>query len=184
MPIGAYPAVSEKATIRDALIALEKAEEHFVKKGDKPRAVLVLDDEDRIIGKMTTWDFLRALEPKYKSIGDEESVPQYGLDPTFLKSMVENYGLLEDAFHDICTRVAKIVVGDVMTPAQERDLVREERQIVEGDYGLNQAIHLFVMGNYQILFVREEGRIVGILRLVDVFNKVSTAIKNCPVEAS
>jgi CBS domain-containing protein len=181
-PIGDYAAVSRNATLRDALIALEKAEKRFEGRGDKPRAVLVIDEDDRLVGKLTAWDILRALEPKYKSIGDEEAVRHYGLSAAFIRSMVANYGLLEEAFDDICHRVARVEVGEVMTSQTEAELIHQERQVIEDEAGLNEAIHLFVMGDFIFLFVFRADQIVGILRLVDVVNAVSEAIKACPVE--
>jgi len=181
-PIVEYPAVSRKATLREALLALQKAEKRFAPKGCRPRAVLIMDEDQRMIGKLNAWDVLRALDPKYKSIGDEEAVSHYGWTAAFVKSMMTNYGLLQGPLDEMCWRIADIEVGEIMTSADEKDLIHQEKQIIEDEAPLNEAIHLFVMGDFTIMLVRRDEQIVGILRLVDVFDFISTAIRNRPVE--
>ena len=178
--ISDYPTVPTHAKLRDALVAMEKAEKRFEQKGDKPRAVLVLDEHERVVGKLTGWDVLRALEPKYKSIGDEGTVRNYGLNATFLKSMVNIYGLLQGPLDRTCGQVANIEVSEIMTSLDEKALRQHEKQLVEEDANLNEAIHLFVMGDHLSLFVRRGEEIVGVLRLVDVCNIICEAIKRCP----
>ena len=177
--ISDYPTVSTHASLGEALMAMEAAEKRFEEKGDKPRAVLILDEEDRVVGKLTGWDVLRALEPKYKSIGDEGTVRDYGLNATFLKSMVNIYGLLQGPLDRTCSQVANVQVSEIMTCLDERALGQHEKQVLDEDANLNEAIHLFVMGDYLSLYVRRDKEIVGVLRLVDVCNVVCDAIKKC-----
>jgi predicted transcriptional regulator len=50
---------------------------------------------------------------------------------------------------------------------------------VAADASLDTAIHLLVMGHHQSLLVTRGKDIVGVLRLSDVFRKVSDGIKAC-----
>ena len=177
-PIVDYPAVSRKATLREALLALHTAEKRFEPKGCRPRTVLITDENQRVIGKLSAWDVLRALDPKYKSIGDEETVSHCVWTAAFLKSMVMNYGLLQGSLDEMCRSAADIEVGEIMTPADEKDLIHQEKQTIEDEAPLNEAAHLFVMCDFTILLVRRGEQIVGILRLVDVFDFISKAIRN------
>ncbi len=47
---------------------------------------------------------------------------------------------------------------------------------------VRKAAHLFVMHRAEHLLVTEGGRTVGVLRLVDVFAEVLSAIRACPAE--
>ena len=54
----------------------------------------------------------------------------------------------------------------------------------EGEYiaenaGLDEAIHQFILGHHQSLLVTSGERIVGILRLTDVFAAVYHVMKDC-----
>jgi hypothetical protein len=68
----------------------------------------VLNDAEEVAGKVTHWDILRALEPKYRLMGDAKAVSHAGWQADFLKSMVNNYGLLQDALDDTCQKSSTI----------------------------------------------------------------------------
>ena len=71
VPLDEYATVSKEATLYDAVLALEKAQEeldrtryHYLH-----RAVLVLDEGGKVVGKVSQLDILSALEPKYQQMG-------------------------------------------------------------------------------------------------------------------
>lgn len=177
VPTSRYPSVSDKATLREALATLQVAKVHFEKlEVAAPRAVLVLNDKKRVVGRLSYWDVLRALEPKYKSMGNGRMLSQCGWSAGFVKSMVENYGLLQKPLDDACAKAANLRVRNVMTSVSEEELLHYEKETVEYDALLNEVIHLFVLGNLMTLYVRKEGHIVGVIRLSDVFRMISETI--------
>jgi signal-transduction protein with cAMP-binding, CBS, and nucleotidyltransferase domain len=95
--------------------------------------------------------------------------------------MVDNYGLMEMSLNDACCDAAELKVEEIMTPIYEREVVQHEKEIVEDDAYLKEAIHLLLMGNLMTLFVRHEGQIIGVLRLSDVFDAVAKAMEECVV---
>jgi len=178
VPTDDYPTVPHKATLKEALVALERAGVNSNGQGGtRPRAVLVVNDKQRVIGKLTHWDVLRALEPKYQSMGDARTLSHCGWSASFIKSMVRSYGLFDKPLDNVCAEAAKLQVRDVMTPVSEEELLHHEKEIVEHDVPLNEGIHLLVMGNLMFLYVRKKGRIVGIIRLSDVFRMISETIQ-------
>lgn len=178
VPISDYPTVSHGATLREAVLTLQEAEAHFEKiEGAVPRAILVLNDKKRVVGKVSHWDVLRALEPKYRSMGDSRALHQCGWSAKFVKSMVENYGLLQSPLEEACRKAGNLKVRNLMVPISEEELLHHEREIVEHDAPLNEVIHLLILGNLMFLYVRKQGRIVGIIRLSDVFRMISGIIK-------
>ena len=57
-----------------------------------------------------------------------------------------------------------------------------EGEYVSEDASLDVAIHQFVMGQHQSLLVTADTKIVGILRLTDVFAAVFHKMKECFAE--
>ena len=164
VPLEEYATVGENATLYQAVKALEKAQEELDRKRYHylHRAVLVLDKDRNVVGKISQLDVLMALEPKYKQLGDMRSVSRAGFSLDFIKSMMERYSLCEVPFTEMCGRAANMKVRDFMyTP--------REGEYVEADASLCEAIHMLIMGHHQSLLVTKEGKIVGILRLTDVF---------------
>jgi CBS domain-containing protein len=176
IPTEEYPSVSHEATLREALVTLAEAEKSFRAARAWPRAVLVLDDEKRVVGKVSYWDVLRALEPKYKSMGDARILCRCGWSPAFIRSMLQNFDLLTRPLVDACSTASRLQVCDVMTPLCEKALLRHEQEIVDYDGSLQEVMHLLVMGNLTALYVRKEKHIVGVVRLSDVFHAISKMV--------
>jgi CBS domain-containing protein len=172
VPLAEYATVSEEATLFDAVLALEKAQEAFDPKRQRHRAVLVFDKKNKIIGKLGQLDILRSLEPRYAEMGDLDTLSKTGFSPEFLKSMIEKFALWDKPLSDICSKAAEMRVKDIMyTPT--------EGEYVEEGASLGEAIHQLVMGHHQSLLVTRGEEIVGILRLADVFGRVCEAMKTC-----
>ena len=73
VPIEEYATVSADATLSEAIQALERAQQAFDHTKYRHRAILVLDEQKRTIGKVSQLDALKALEPKYKDIQGEDT---------------------------------------------------------------------------------------------------------------
>ncbi len=174
VPLSEYATVAEEASLYEAVVALEVAQEKFDKSAerDKHRAVLVFDKDQQIIGKVSQLDVLRSLEPKYEEMGDMKAISRFGWSADFVKSMLSNYGLWEKPLQDICKKAAQKKVKDLMVTYSEGEYVAENAT-------LDEAIHLMVMGNHQSLLVTRDKSIIGILRLTDVFREVCGMIKAC-----
>ena len=176
VPLEEYATVSEEATLHDAVIALEEAQENLDRTRYKylHRAILVLDKSQNVVGKISQLDILRALEPKYEKVVDARALSRAGLSPEFLKSMLEEQDLWAQPLKDICARAARVKIRDFMyTPAAG--------EYVDGNVSLQEAIHMLVMGHHHSLLVTEGGKIVGMLRLTDVFVSVFDLIQSCQI---
>ncbi len=174
IPLSEYAVVSEEATLYEAVMALEKAQIEFEKNKYTHRAILVRGKSGDIVGKISQLDVLMSLEPKYKKIGQMKSISDLGFSKDFLQGIITQFGLWEAPLEDICRKASRIIVKDIMyTPT--------EGEYVEDEATLDQAIHQLVMGKHQSLLVTREGKIVGILRLVDVFKEVFEQIKTCRI---
>jgi CBS domain-containing protein len=174
VPLGDYATVSDEATLGDAVSALEEARKNVEGDREKFRAVLVLDQNGRVVGKLDQWRVLWALEPRYKQMGDLKETSRFGFSPEFLRSMLDYYELWRKPLEGLCQKAAKTKVKEIMHKPTEGEQV-------EADATLDTAIHQLVMGRHQSLLVTRGEAVVGILRLSDVFNKVCDEIKSCRI---
>jgi CBS domain-containing protein len=170
VPLNEYATVDEDATLHEALLALEDAQQRFAQNRYKHRAILVFDRNRDIVGKLSQLDVIRGLETGYKKIGDLKGVSRSGFSPEFIKSLIEQYSLWQRPLDEICRKAGRIKIKDIMYTPTEREYVEEEAS-------LDEAIHQLVMGYHQSLLVTRRGKIVGILRLTDVFTEICNVIK-------
>jgi len=170
VPLERYATIHEDRLLIDAIDALEKAQKSFEESPYVHRAILVYDDNKKIVGKVTQWDVIKCLEPKYETFGDMRSTSLSGVSPMLIKSMMEKYSLWQVDLDVICSRVAGKKIKDIMyKPA--------EGEKIEADATLGEALHNFIIGHHQSLLVTKDSEIIGILRLVDVFKLICEKVK-------
>jgi len=168
VPLEAYPVVNEQATLMDAVIALNEAIQKLPPGRQKHRAILVVNDAGKIVGKIGHLTFLKALEPKYGVLGDLGTLARAGINQTFIESMMQNYQFFQDDLSNMCQRAALLVARDVMQPVSES--VDENATTAEG-------IHTLVLHQSLSLLVTRNGDVVGILRVSDLFEELTREMK-------
>lgn len=179
VPLSEYATVTEDATLYEAVLSLEEAQEKFEDKHTRyrHRAILVLDKNDRVVGKLSQMDVLRALEPKYQDMIEGAGSHRLGFTKKFMKSMFENYQLFADPLTDICRKAGEQPVTKYMYSPTEGEYIPENAS-------LDVAIHQLIVGHHQSLLVTSGDWIVGILRLTDVFAAVFHAMKECFIDSN
>jgi CBS domain-containing protein len=172
VPIEEYATVSQDATLYEALLALEEAQEKQGTVSYKHRAVLVYDEKREIVGKISQLDLIKGLEKGYSKVEELQRASFSGYSKSFLESLAKTHNLWNEPMRDICKKGVNIKAKDIMyKPA--------EGEFVQSDASLDKAIHLLVMGRHQSLLVSEKGKITGILRLTDVFKEICDEMKKC-----
>lgn len=174
IPLERYATIHEDRFLIDAIEALEEAQKAFEQSPYGHRAVLAYDDNKKIVGKLSQWDVIKCLEPRYENFGDIRSISLSGLSPEFIKSMMEKFSLWQVDIDDVCGRVAKKKVKDVMYKPTEGEKIGSDSTIGE-------ALHSFILGHHQSLLVTKDSEIVGILRLADVFKLLCERVKKCRI---
>ena len=170
VPLSEYATVSETASLFDAVTALEQFQGRFDPSRYRHRAILVLNGNGRVIGKVSQIDIIKALEPKYDEIPSHDGLAHLGFTKKFIQSMLSSYNLWETPMEDICRKGADRKVKDFMhTPT--------EGEYIEEGESRDMAIHLLVAQRHQSLLATREEKVVGILRLTDVFTEVVDAMK-------
>lgn len=164
VPLKDYTRVSDEATLYDAIKALESA--MVAPPGPRPhRAVLVQADDGRVLGKLSLWDVLHGLEPRY-------GLP---VEPLF---MVDEYFTWTHAMFVNLAAKAKSV--------KAKDLLREHfgDETIDENATLDQAVHQLVQSRLLSLIVTGEGNVVGVLRLGDVFVHVCESMNAASAAAA
>jgi CBS domain-containing protein len=174
VPLSEYATVSQDATLSEAVAALRQAQADFDQNKYRHRAILIYDENNRIVGKVNFQALLKGLEPKYDDMLSDEGPSHLGFTRTFQKSIIDQFKLWQDPLNRICEKASKIQVKSFMaTPRPEEKIA--------ADTTLDTAIHFLVMGHHQSLMVTEQDKVVGVLRLTDVFEFVADKIMTCTV---
>ncbi|MGD9040658.1 MAG: CBS domain-containing protein [Desulfobacteraceae bacterium] len=174
VPLEEYATVPEEATLFEAVMTLERAQERLDRKRYKylHRAILVYDKNRKVVGKISQLDVLRALEPKYATMERVENMSRGGFSPDLLKSILSDLALWDRPLRNICGKAAKVKVKEFMH-------IPTEGEYIEETASLEEAMHMLLIGHHQSLLVTKNGEIVGILRLTDVFMEIFRMMEIC-----
>ena len=170
VPLEAYATVTREATLREAIIALERAQVTLDPSRHKHRAILVLDENGKVVSKITMKHILLALEPNYGKVEGTGILERSGYSPDLIRSMLENNALWTEPLQFFRERAAKLKVGDLIYAPSEDEYIDE-------DATLGEAIHQMIVNPYLSLLVTSGDEVLGILRLSDVFAKICDVIK-------
>ena len=172
VPLSEYATVSEDATLREAVAALKQSQEDFDQAKYRHRAILILNKNHEIVGKVNFISILKALEPKYDGMFSDRGPAHLGFTRKYQKKMFESLKLWQDPLDQVCRKAAEIRVKTFM-------YIPKESEMIESDAPLGEAIHQLVLGHHQSLLVTQDKKVVGVLRLADAVQVVSDLILAC-----
>jgi CBS domain-containing protein len=165
-----YATVPKEATLREAVLALEKAQMTLDPSQHKHRAILVLDESGQVVSKITMKNILVALEPNYGKVEGMDVLERSGYSPDLISSMLEDHALWTEPLQFFCERAINLKVSDFIQSPSEGEFIDENAT-------LGEATHQLVVYPYHSLLVTSGDEVVGILRLSDVFTKICDIIK-------
>ncbi len=172
VPLAEYATVSEDANIFEAIQALEDSQKASDPKRGRHRAVLVLDKENQVIGKLSQHDIIQALEPDYKKIKERKkgALDQLGFDRKFMESVSLQYNMWDKPFENIYKKALEQKVKSFMYKPTEGEYIQISASI-------DETIHQLIIGKHHSLLVVNDEYIVGIVRLADVFELIRLRMK-------
>lgn len=162
--------VDQEATIREAIQIIERArgQQHSKGRTCHYRALLVLNKDKEVVGKLDYIDIVKNMEPKYRSQKIAEATAHIfaaGLSSALLKSMMHRYSFWDVPFETRCQQVLAVKVNECMhNPGND--------ECVQQSDSLELAVHQLVIGRHQSLLVIENDTVVGMLTLTDLFERV------------
>lgn len=176
VPVEDYASISVDASILEGILAIRKAQRREFP--DDParhrdRAVLVKDQQGEVIGKLSMWSIIGCLEPNYDRVrggaASSKAASRVGSARGVINGVMESSHLWRSRLRTIADDTADLRIEDLLHAFRNKELIDENAS-------LEQAIHQLVSGHFMSLLVTRKGRIVGILRLVDVFEAVCRMI--------
>ena len=170
VPLEAYATVPREATLREAVVALEKAQMTLAPDRHLHRAILVLDENGKVVSKIIMKDILVALEPNYGKLEGMGVLERSGFSPDLIKDMLKSNVLWAEPVQFFRERAAKLKVSDFIHAPSEGEHIDENAT-------LGDATNQLIVQPYHSLLVTSHGEVVGILRLSDVFAKICDIIK-------
>lgn len=169
IPISNYVTVRKSDNLTEVLRAIESR--RAAEQGHAHRDAIVVDKNERFVGKVTMLDIFRSLEPNYRK-AKREGDRQQTLTDTFVQSMVKDFRLWLEPVESVCERGGKVTVAAAMH-------IPDKSEYLEEDDTLEKAMNYCVMGVHQPLIVRKGDEVTGVLRFGDVFEIVREQLVNC-----
>lgn len=154
-----YPSIRDNATLRDALSVLLSA----FSGGKRFRHLLVLDANGQLVGLLGIRDILRGLFPEYLRSDELHRHPFQGVQPDFRALAL----IWQETCETQCKEAASNPVRDFMSSVPTT--------IRPGD-PITLAAYLMVNHDASILPVVDDGKVVGVVRMIDVFNHAAEVV--------
>ena len=171
VPVSDFPRISEDSTFSEAVLALENNNDAFTAGQAKQRITLVHDAQNRIVGKLTPVDVVRGLEPAYGKMPVDMTYSAFASSYQYVMEKAQEHTMLwSKPLDDLCRTAQDVKVKDFLRHPTEAHLVK-------ADDSLNEALHRFVLGRNDSLFVTDNGQLVGLVRFSDVYRAIQQHIK-------
>jgi CBS domain-containing protein len=171
VPISEYATVPHTATLCEAVRALDRAQAAYHRSYYHHRAVLVLDEEGKAVGKLSQMDLVRALDPDIGRKLGKNSLARFGISDAYLEFTMDRYGWLNRPLRELCVEAGNRKVSDCMYSPSEDEYVNL-------DATLQEAVHRLFLGERHSLLVMDDDVLVGVLRLTDVFSTLTGIMKD------
>ena len=167
VPIEEYAKVTRDASLYDALAALKTAQGKLPEGSAPHRAVLVENESGDLVGKIGHLVFIKALGAGFNTPRTREEMDRAGISPYSISTVMSHMRFFQE---DLCTpgeRARAIKAGDVMHPVGES---------IDENASLREAIDLFGAWQTLSILVKRGNKIIGVLRLPDLFQEMANQI--------
>jgi CBS domain-containing protein len=156
-PLAEYPHIRDTAILQDAFAVLHGA----YSTGKRFRHLLVLDAHDQLVGVLGIRDLLRGVFPDYLRTGEHSHFA--GAQPD-----VPGLTLIwQETCATQCKEAAKKPIKGFMGAVPDTVKLNDP---------ITLAAYLMVIHNTSMLPVVDDNRVVGVVRVIDVFNEASKAV--------
>ena len=163
IPVDKYPHVNYRATLRDAIKEIRKLDIDIAGRTSLPRAILVFDDDNNLLGIVRRRDIFKGLEPKFlrsMSTRHRQQMFDVEVDPNLIDL---TSGRVEKAVQE----QAELPVLDVM------QLIAAT---VDFNDNLAKIVYIMLSRDLALLPVLKDRKVVGVVRSVDVFDDVADIV--------
>jgi predicted transcriptional regulator len=168
-PIEDYDRIKIDAQLCDAMSILKRNYEDLKagKEGNFHKTLLVVDDKDKIVGKLSMYDLIRGLVPepsKKPEVSKAYSAMRSGRARDVSNEVgdaQEHFQWLHSTFSDLIKQEAHKNVRDIMSPIEKSSLKAEDK--------VTHGIYTLFKDKVRQQFVQDAGKIVGVINLNVIF---------------
>ena len=160
IPLDKYPHMPHWFTMRQALAEMEHTEFDVGGRKSLPRVVLVFDEEYSLLGIVRRRDILRGLEPGFLSKVLSES-----------ERWEEETGQRDK---ETTARVLEMIKDRAERPIS--DVMMRLETTVDIDDTIIAIANKIVDNNVSLLPVLEDGKVVGVVRTVEILHEVAKVV--------
>ena len=166
VPISEYATVRLGTPLIEAIKTLGRSQQSFTSSKYQHRAVLVLDEDDRVVGKISQLRALKAIERQTEPDFDAKQLRKFQFSDEYIAQIFDLYRSHGKVMtRDVLEEASKKKVDEFMQSPSSGEFVAE-------DSVLDTAIHRLTAGPHLSLLVTRDERIIGVLRISDVFAAV------------
>ena len=158
VPLAEYPFIRVNDRFIDAFRAIHEG----YRSGRRFRHVLVLNEQDQLVGLLGLRDILHGLFPDYLRSRELHHHAE-GPTPDFPALTL----IWADTCATQCPEAAKKPIGEFMAAVPAR---------LKADDPITKAAYLMVIHDTSMLPVVEDTRLVGVARVIDVFNEAAETV--------
>ncbi len=160
IPIEFYPHIPYWFTLKQAIIEMEKAQIEVHGRKSLPRVILIFNEKDTLVGSVRRRDILRGLEPSF-----------------LLKEPLEYRKMLfseeNDLTHHEFSYEKLIMEARVRADSPVKDIMIPIKTAINYNDHIIKLMYEMVETNTSFLPVLKEGRVVGVVRSVDIFHEIA-----------
>jgi CBS domain-containing protein len=164
IPLDRYPSVRPDDTLRRAVSVIEDSHLEVGRRRSLPRVLLVVENGEELVGILRRRDIMRGLEPRFLVSQRMEYRKKFfdvAVDPN----------LSELPFD----RVVKGIQAQADRPV--RDVMRGVEATIQPDDHVMKAVYEMVSLNQSLIPVVQDGRVLGVIRSVDVFHELAQLLR-------
>ena len=161
IPLEDFPHLNENQTLHDAvevLLSYTCGEYNRIRYAE----LLILNDRNQLSGRVTLQNILLNLDPRLKEASKVKGFEGKGAG--FLDLII----LWEDSFFVECRKWSHILIKDLMSPI---------KHIVKGSDPVLKALAIMTNTQNLVLPAIDEGRIIGVIRLKEIFKAITARCK-------
>ncbi len=163
IPLSDYPHLPVWSTMLEAIEKMDRSELEVRGRRSLPRVLLLFDLDGSISGTVTRRDLMRGMEPQFllgQSLQQRIKLFDIQVDPHLSELWPDNW---LQAIREQVDRP----VADAMRPIE---------RTIDADELIMSAVYEMVNHDLIILPVLEEGKVVGVIRTVDVFHELAELV--------
>ncbi len=154
IPLEDYPHIPYWFTLRQAMAIVREAAIKF-EGSFEPRAVLVFDEKYQLMGILTLRDIIKGLEPKFLQ------------ESTLVKMDPSLTVMMGDLFGPKMKEESQKPVSEVMSPI---------KVTINAQDPIAKALFLMIKENVGLMPVMQDNKVVGMIRLSDLFGEISKIV--------